>query len=243
MLIDWFTVAAQAINFLILVWLLKRFLYAPILNAIDAREKRIAAELADAAAKQAEAHSSMDEYARKYAELEAQRAGLLKQANDEAATERQRLIGEARSDAEALRSRQQEQLQNEYRVLSDEIVRKTRGEVYAIAKKALTDLAGISLEAHIAAVFVQRLSALDGEAQQQLAAATHVQVRSAFELNERADIEEAIGKLSKAVIDYEVVPELIAGIELVAEGHKFAWSIADYLSQLEKTALAQPALQ
>jgi large-conductance mechanosensitive channel len=39
-LIDWFTVVAQVINFLILVWLLKHFLYQPILDAIDAREKR-----------------------------------------------------------------------------------------------------------------------------------------------------------------------------------------------------------
>ena len=51
MLIDWFTVGAQALNFLILVWLMKHFLYKPILNAIDAREKLIATELADAAAK------------------------------------------------------------------------------------------------------------------------------------------------------------------------------------------------
>jgi F-type H+-transporting ATPase subunit b len=48
MLIDWFTVGAQVLNFLILVWLLKRFLYKPILHAIDEREKRIAKELADA---------------------------------------------------------------------------------------------------------------------------------------------------------------------------------------------------
>ena len=27
MLIDWFTVGAQALNFLILVWLMKRYLY------------------------------------------------------------------------------------------------------------------------------------------------------------------------------------------------------------------------
>jgi hypothetical protein len=58
MLIDWFTVGAQALNFLILVWLMKRFLYKPILHAIDAREKRIAAELADADAKKAEAKRS-----------------------------------------------------------------------------------------------------------------------------------------------------------------------------------------
>ena len=47
MLIDWFTVAAQALNFLILVWLMKRYLYKPIRHAIDEREKRIAAELAE----------------------------------------------------------------------------------------------------------------------------------------------------------------------------------------------------
>ncbi len=46
MLIDWFTVVAQAINFLILVWLLQRFLFKPILGAIDEREKGIAAQLA-----------------------------------------------------------------------------------------------------------------------------------------------------------------------------------------------------
>ena len=51
MLIDWFTVIAQVINFLILVWLLKRFLYQPIVSAIDARERRIATELANADAK------------------------------------------------------------------------------------------------------------------------------------------------------------------------------------------------
>ena len=61
MLIDWFTVGAQALNFLILVWLMKRFLYKPILAAIDAREKRIAAELADADAKKAEAQKERDD--------------------------------------------------------------------------------------------------------------------------------------------------------------------------------------
>ena len=43
MLIDWFTVGAQALNFVLLVWMMRRYLYRPILNAVDAREKRIAA--------------------------------------------------------------------------------------------------------------------------------------------------------------------------------------------------------
>ena len=65
MLIDWFTVGAQALNFLILVWLMKRFLYKPILHAIDEREKRIAAELADADKKKAEAQKESDEFKHK----------------------------------------------------------------------------------------------------------------------------------------------------------------------------------
>ena len=59
--IVWFTVAAQVLNFLILVWLLKRFLYRPILHAIDVREQRIVQALADADAKQAEAIRERDE--------------------------------------------------------------------------------------------------------------------------------------------------------------------------------------
>ena len=62
MLIDWFTVGAQALNFVVLVWLLKRLLYKPILAAIDSREKRIAAELADADEKRTQAKRERDEY-------------------------------------------------------------------------------------------------------------------------------------------------------------------------------------
>ena len=77
MLIDWFTVGAQALNFLILVWLIKRFLYKPILHAIDAREKGIAKELAEAEVNQAEARKERDECQHKNEELDQQRAALL----------------------------------------------------------------------------------------------------------------------------------------------------------------------
>ena len=102
MLIDWFTVVAQVVNFLILVWLLKRFLYRPILNAIDAREKRIATELADADAKKAEAIKERDEFQHKNEEFDRQRAALLSQATDEAKAERQRLLDEARQGGRCL---------------------------------------------------------------------------------------------------------------------------------------------
>src|SRR5580765_3724482 len=108
MLIDWFTVGAQALNFLVLVWLLKRFLYKPILNAIDAREKRITAELADADAMRGEAQKQRDEFQHKNEEFDRQRAALLDKATEQAKTERQRLIDEARTAADALGAKRQE---------------------------------------------------------------------------------------------------------------------------------------
>ena len=45
MQIDWLTVSAQLINFLVLVWLLKRFLYRPVMDAMQRREQHIAARI------------------------------------------------------------------------------------------------------------------------------------------------------------------------------------------------------
>src|SRR5271170_3890290 len=169
MLIDWFTVGAQALNFIILVWLLKRFLYKPILNAVDAREKRIAAELADADAKKAEAQKERDDYRHKNEEFDQQRAALLSKATDEAKAERQRLLDDARKAADALSAKRQETLQSDAQNLNQFIRRRTQREVFAIARKALTDLASTSLEERMGEVFISRLRAMDAKAKEGLA--------------------------------------------------------------------------
>ena len=102
MLINWFTVVAQAVNFLILVWLLKRFLFKPILHAIDEREKGIATQLAEAEAKESEAQKDRDDFQHKNEAFDQERASLLKKATDEANAQRQRLFDEAKKDADAL---------------------------------------------------------------------------------------------------------------------------------------------
>src|ERR1035438_9903310 len=145
MLIDWFTVCAQALNFLILVWLMKRFLYQPILDAIDGREKKVAAELADANAKRAEAQKDRDDFQHKNEEFDKQRAALMTKATDEANAEHQRLLDEARKAADALSAKRQEALKNAGHNLDQAITRRTRQEVFAITRKALTDLATTSL--------------------------------------------------------------------------------------------------
>jgi len=243
-LIDWFTVVAQVINFLILVWLLKHFLYQPILDAIDARETRIAAELADADAKKAEATQERDTFQHKNDEFDRQRAALLSQATDEAKAERQRLMDEARQVAEALSAKRMETLRTDVHNLNQAISRRTQQEVFAIARKALTDLASTSLEERLGEVFTRRLRELDARAKDDLASALNtasapVLVRSAFELptEQRAAIQQALNETFSAEIQvrFETAPDVISGIELTTNGQKVAWSIADYLASLEKS--------
>ncbi|MEO7401034.1 MAG: F0F1 ATP synthase subunit B [Polaromonas sp.] len=243
MLFDWFTVGAQTLNFLVLVWLMKRFLYKPILDAIDAREKRIALALADAALKQVAAQKERDEFQQKNADFDRQRNDLLGQAKDEAKAERQRLLDEARQVADTLRARKQDALASELQTLHQDIARRSREEVLAIAQKVLTDLAGLSLEERMGDVFTQRLRELDDEARAGLAkalktASSPVRVRSAFELPaaQRAAIQSALNAsfVGDIQIQFETTPDLISGIELTANGWKVAWNIADFLASLEQ---------
>jgi F-type H+-transporting ATPase subunit b len=244
MLIDWFTVGAQAFNFLILVWLMKRFLYKPILHAIDEREKRIAAELNDADVKKAEALKEREEFRYKNEEFEQQRASLFSQMTDEARAERQRLLDEARKAADTLSAKRLDALRNDALILNQTIGHQTQQEVFAIVRKALSDLATTSLEERLGKVFIRRLRELDGPAKTGLAAALNtvsepVLVRSAFDLpaEQRGLIQQTLNETFSADIKvrFETMPDVISGIELTANGWKVAWSIADYIAALEKS--------
>lgn len=243
MLIDWFTVGAQALNFLILVWLMKRYLYQPILKAIDAREKRIADELADADARKAEADKQRAEFEHKNAEFDQELAAMLSKAADEAKTERERLIEDARKAADALSAKRDGHLRSEAKNLNESIAQRTQSEVFAIARKALADLGDVSLEERVGAVFANRLRTMDVPAKSTLAEAMKrtaepAVIRSAFELpkEQRAALQQAINETFSADIrlQFETSPEIVCGIELSASGQKVAWSIADYLNTLEQ---------
>jgi len=243
MLIDWFTIAAQALNFLILVWLMKRFLYKPILNAIDAREKLIAKELADADAKKAEAQKEHEEFQKKNQEFDQQRAALLTKATDEAKAERERLLDEARKAADALSAKRQESLLHDAQNLNQSISRYTQKEVFAITRKALADLATTSLEERMGEVFDRRLRELDEKAKSLLGDSLRKNsepalVRTTFDLPaaQRSAIQNALNETFSAEIHirFETAPDLVSGIELTANGQKVGWSIADYLASLEK---------
>ena len=269
MLIDWFTVGAQVINFLILVWLLKRFLYKPVLAAIEAREKSVAAKLSDATAREAKAQSEGEELRKRNEAFDRERAGLLRKATDEAATERQRLIESARQDSQLLRVKLTQALADERVELGHQLSMQTQAEVFAVARKTLSDLSEVSLEDRMIEVFIARLRGLPEKQRLALARAGMESgagvdirtpaadlravpgrvalVRSAFELPPagRAKVEAAIRESVGANVAtrFETSPECVCGVELTADGVKLAWSVADYLSSLARNVTALAATE
>jgi F-type H+-transporting ATPase subunit b len=242
MLIDWFTVGAQVLNFVVLVWLLKRFLYRPVLDAIDAREARIAKQIADATATDAAAQTLRDSFRQKSTAFDQERAALLQKADQEAGQERTRLIDAARQDAADLRAKQEKLLRDEAAHLQHALASRTQNEVFDIARQTLKDLADASLDAHIATVFIRHLQALDGPAHADMASAmqaakSRAVLRSAFDLPaaQQEAIQTAVTTCFGEGIQLEFVtaPDVVSGIELAAGGQKLAWTIAHYLDTLQ----------
>jgi F-type H+-transporting ATPase subunit b len=243
MLIDWFTVLAQIINFLILVWLMKRFLYKPVLHAIDERERKVAGQLADAEKKKSEAQREMENFKEKNETFDSQRATLFAKVTSDVHTERAKLLAEARKEIGLLKAAQLQTLKADSHDLANSITLRTQQEVFAIVRKVLIDLSGTTLEEKIIDIFVRRLQELDNASKLDFAKAIKsspgsVVITSAFDLS-----SDARTSVQKALNDYfsEVVPvrfqtsaELIGGIEFTTTGLKVAWSIHDYLSAMNQ---------
>ncbi|APW46250.1 F0F1 ATP synthase subunit B family protein [Rhodoferax antarcticus] len=253
MLIDWFTVGAQVLNFVVLVWLMKRFLYQPVLNAIAAREKRIADQIADAAAKERQATAERQAFKDKNTAFDQQRASLLEKATASAKAQAQQLADEAQTAALALAAQRQQALATQAQHLQQLIAGRAAQEVFAVARKTLTDLANVSLEERMVKVFTQRLGELAAPAKDQLGAALKqstapARVRSHFDLpaDQQAAVQNAINVAFSAEVPlrFETAADTVCGIELSAGGQKLAWTITEYLRDLEHGVaelLAPPA--
>jgi F-type H+-transporting ATPase subunit b len=245
MLIDWFTVGAQALNFIVLVWLLKRFLYKPVLSAIDAREKRIADELADAERQKSELQTSRDELQAKSKAFDDERNALFAKATLDAKAEGERLSRSARQAAEALTLQRNAAVQNEAANLSLELARLAAAESIGIARAVLKDLAGADLEERISAVFARRVRGMDAKTKESMAAAlrqpnSEPVVTSSFALSERekGTLQTALNETFSVDIHlrFETSSTGIGGIEFSAAGQRLSWSIAEYLRTLEEKA-------
>jgi len=234
MQIDWLTVGAQIVNFLILVWLLKHFLYGPVIEAMSKREERIGARLAEAAQREEEAATRALEYRERSEALERARKQKLDEAQEAADQEKRGLLSAARNEIDEQRRKWREEVQREYqelrKALEGEIVRSSVG----VARRALADLANAALEDRVVAAFLQRLEGLPKDEREALLGSSGtVQVASSFELDSAARERLREGLAIPAEMEYVRDERLICGVAVTGGGHKLEWNFASYLDNLD----------
>jgi len=234
--IDWLTVGAQIVNFLILVALLRRFLYRPVLDAMDRREARIAQRLHEAERREEQAAARAREFQEKSDELDRRQKELLEQARDEAEAERRDRLQDARADVERQRERWHAQLEQEWEEVRKSLTRRLAGAVTEAARRALADLADTTLERSMAHAFCRRLADLDESDRGAIAGEPGpVELATTFDPDDevRAMLSEAVREHLGRDVRFVRAEGLVGGIDLRVRGWKVSWTMDEYLRGFE----------
>lgn len=242
MQIDWLTVAAQLLNFLVLIWLLKRFLFGPITEAMARREKRIGDRLADARHAREEAEAEAEALRERQRALDADREAEMAKARTEAEALRDRLERELRAEAEQKRAAWLDHLKVDRAEIVLALQKRVAAHVRDTVRRILADFADTDLADQIASEFALRLERLADEDRQQFAL-------TAAKLREPALVEcgmelpsAARGRITRAIhdhladeveVEYRTAGDVLFGIRLTL-GHKVLdWSAGRYLDRIE----------
>ncbi len=234
MTIDWTSLALQTINVLVLLWLLQRFLYRPVLAVLERRQMEIGERLAKSEAARLEAEAAKTAAAAEHASLAAQREQRLAQVQGEAeaaraarmqdvAAQSARLLDEARQQIDRERAEAEMQLREHVATLAADFAARVLQRVPAgvLTRAYLEDLA----------TQTQALQALG---------ASELRVVSAAPLaeDETAAVQARLGPLLAHPVQwrFEVDESLIAGLAVHADDSVIAHTLAQDLTRLKAAA-------
>lgn len=238
----WFTFAAQIVNFLVLVALLRWLLYGRIVRAMHDRKAKIQNRLEEAEQWRREAEKAAHEHEEEVRAIEQRREQMLEAARNQAQEEGERLRREAREDVDRKRRQWEEAFRRERRDLLSEVRRQAGHAGVEAARRTLEQLADVDLEARIWDRFAERLRKLDDQQRDEIArhlgdGEDVVSIRSAFNVSQerrkrlRETLRETIGY--NAAIEFEQASDLICGLELDVGGYRFGWNVKQFLHDLE----------
>jgi F-type H+-transporting ATPase subunit b len=244
MQIDWLTVAAQIVNFLVLVWLLQRFLYRPITEAMARREARIETRLSEAREARSDAETEARRLREKQQELEASRDEVLRTARQEADALRTALEDDLRKEMETRRKAWEDHLAGERDAFAARLRQRAGHQVIDIVRRVLRDYAGTDIAGQVAGTFAERLADIDAKARERLSDAARrsggrARVDSGVPLgpSARSRITRAVHERIAPDIEvaYDEDDALLIGVRLTIGEQTVEWSATRFLDRLETT--------
>lgn len=234
MTIDWFTFIAQVINFLILIWLLQRFLYAPVMRAMTDRESQIAQQFTDAETAQARADASLNDCERQRQELAEARDTMLAKAACDVDAWRDEQLRQARAEVDEDQRQWQEDLARQKQSLLRELQLDVTQHAVELGRRVLAQLADQSLQSRLVDRFIDRLQDSDLSALSSSDSSASVVVESSHELTaeDRDRLSQALQDVPSDLV-FRTSPQLVCGIELQAPGCRLSWNLRETLAEVE----------
>jgi F-type H+-transporting ATPase subunit b len=236
--LSWTTFILEIINFLVLVWVLKRLFYAPIKRAIGERRAAIEKTLHDAESSKQEAQQLQSSYEGRLREWEVEKKHQKEEFQKELGEERTRqlkltanLVAEEREKAQA----QQQKIDAERRINQE---REAMKQALEFTSRLLKDMSCPELEAKIVDLVTRQLTSAEKEIFPSPAAPSRdhkatVQVRSAYSLTEQQRVLLTTALRSKlgaeTPVEFEVDGKLHAGLEIIAGSYVLRANLRDEL--------------
>lgn len=220
---DWSTFFLEIINFLILVWILKRFLYHPILGVVARRRAGIEKAMADAKRIEAEAGELKQQSLRELAQWEEEKEAAQARLREELAAERERLMAELETSIAKERERRRVLDERHQRDFQRTVEEHGIAQGAAFAARLLSRMATPELEARLYALLLEDLRGLRAEDKRAVADAAvmpglQLKVQSAFALDaaRRAELAQALAEVAGNTlpVEYGENPELLAGFQV-----------------------------
>lgn len=247
--LSWSTFVFEIINFLILVWILKRCLYQPVLGVIARRREGVEKTLADAQALKAEAEALQDQYRRRLADWEQEKAQAWEALQREINAERNRQMEQLQTTL--AQERERDRILEVRRL--EELARRQEEAAIVLAgrfaQRLLERLAGPELEARLIDATLEDLAQLPAERREALQTAYEndtvpLQISGAYPLDEarKERLQQALHRLLGRTADcrFNQAPELIAGLRITLGSWVVRANLHDELHFFTEIAHARP---
>ena len=246
--VDWTTILFQALNFLLLLVILQRFLYRPLREKMQEREEEIEAEIEEAKQRAEEAEREREELEEKLKEAEKEAEKIRKEAREEAAKRRDEILETAQEDAANIRREANERIRREEQAARERIQKRARQTAVELAEDLLRDTAGEALHDQLVDRFLSEEDDLRDADLNRLADATRkadgaIRIRTAYPLDERTQqrFQETLrdrlpwndeSSVPEFEFSIEEDPELVAGFTLISGGVALDLNVNHTLDEL-----------
>jgi len=227
MLINWFVVVSEIVNFIIVILVLKFFLYRPILEKIRQHQKKVEDELKNAAEKHKQAEELLSQMEKQKSEFDHQTALRKKKMKEEMDRLHDQLLESAKKEVDHTKEEWSEDFKRDQQEAYREYKNRMVQELFSIVRKSIESLSHLQLEEAIISSFLSQLKEMPAE--------TDLQVKTALEIPEA--LRQKIKNSLKREVEFVDDPALIAGIALYIDGKKISWNVEDYLTTLQRPLL------